>query len=228
MLWCHDLRNGGDFPAWFWYKHNGIIVFADHLHIDQSSQVLTLRNPQIVNGGQTLKALFLAFIKNNKAENSAKVFLRAYRLPYEDTETHKRSIDIIAALNSQNKINPSDLRSTDPRQVRIEQLFEKVEDGFKYLRKRKKDAKAAFHQIKMTDLALRYYVCKKNAPHEGVTGQIEELFEEDSKYNEVFNEDAINKDFGKFHVIVNYATIWIIDQILKKLIFLKEMKNIDT
>lgn len=203
-------------PTWFWYKHNGIIIFADNLLIDKTKMELVLRNPQVVNGGQTLKALFSAYDKNNRSDNSAKVILRIYRLPYENTETYKRSIEIISALNSQNKINPSDLRSTDPRQVRLEQLFERVGSGYKYLRKRSKEAKSSRYSITMRNLALRYYVCKKNAPHEGVRGNVEELFEEDSKYNEIFDESTINKELSGNHVVINYITCWNIDQILQK------------
>ncbi len=135
-------------PDWFWYKHNGIIILADDIFIDRVKNELVLRNPQIINGGQTLKALFSAYSKNNKAENSAKVLLRIYRLPYEDAETYKRSIEIISALNSQNKINPSDLRSTDPRQVRLERLFQQMGSGYRYWRKRSKEAKSSRYSIK--------------------------------------------------------------------------------
>lgn len=205
-------------PVWFWYKHNGIIIFADNLSIDEAKMELVLRNPQVVNGGQTLKALFSVYDKNNRSDNSAKVLLRIYRLPYEDTETYKRSIEIISALNSQNKIKPSDLRSTDPRQVRLELLFEKIGKGYKYLRKRAKEAKSSRCSITMRNLALRYYVCKKNAPHEGVRGNVEELFEEENKYNEVFDEAAINKELSGNHVVINYVTCWNIDQLLQKVV----------
>ena len=202
-------------PAWFWYKHNGIIIFVDDLFIDKAKTELILRNPQVVNGGQTLKALFSAYMKNNRKDNGAEVLLRIYRLPYEDTETYKRSIEIICALNSQNKINPSDLRSTDSRQVRLEQLFRRISDGYKYLRKRSKEAKSSRFSITMRNLALRYYVCKKNAPHEGVRGNVEELFEEDATYNEIFDENAINEDLSINHIVINYVTCWNIDQILQ-------------
>jgi hypothetical protein len=206
-------------PTWFWYKHNGIIIFADNLSIDKTKMELVLRNPQVVNGGQTLKVLFSAYDKNNRSDNPAKVLLRIYRLPYEGTETYKRSIEIISALNSQNKINPSDLRSTDPRQVRLENLFEGIGEGYKYLRKRGKEAKSGPYRITMRNLALRYYVCKKNAPHEGVRGNVEELFEEEKKYNEIFDESAINKDLSGNHVVINYVTCWNIDQVLQQVKF---------
>ncbi len=161
-------------PDWFWYKHSGIIIFADNITIENSENPhLVLRNPQIVNGGQTIRTLFSAFSKNNRNDNNAKVLLRAYRLPYENFETYKRSIDIISVLNTQAKILSSDLRSTDPRQVRLEKLFHKLE--YKYWKKRSKEAKSAKLTIIMRNLALRYYICKNKAPHIGVMGKVEEL-----------------------------------------------------
>ena len=203
-------------PAWFWYKHNGIIIFADNLSIDRAKPELTLRNPQVVNGGQTLSALYLAYDREGCQDNSAKVLVRIYRLPYEDTETYQRSIEIIAALNSQNKIEPSDLHSTDPRQVRLEQLLAKVGEGYGYIRKRSTESKASRYQISMRNLALPYYVCKKNVPHEGVRGNVEELFEEQNKYDEVFNESAINRDLNASHIALNFVTVWTIDQLLAR------------
>jgi hypothetical protein len=203
-------------PDWFWYKHNGIIIFTDNLSLGKNSGELILRNPQIVNGGQTVKAIFGAFDKNGRKDNGAKVALRIYRLPYEHAETYERSIQIISALNSQNKINPSDLHSMDPRQVRLEQLFASVGKGYTYLRKRSEHAKAGLHSITMRALSLRYYVCKKDVPHEGVIGNIEELFEEKTKYDQTFDENAIFKDISGNHVIMNYVTCWVIDQILQK------------
>jgi hypothetical protein len=204
-------------PAWFWYKHNGVIIFADNLSIDESKRELTLRNPQVVNGGQTLSALFLAYDKHGRLDSTAKVLVRIYRLPYEDTETYRRSIEIIAALNSQNKIAASDLRSTDPRQVRLEQLLATVGDGYGYIRKRSTDSKASKFQISMRNLALPYYVCKRNVAHEGVRGNVEELFEEQSKYDEVFNESAINRELKAGHVVLSHVTVWAIDQLLRSI-----------
>lgn len=205
-----------DSPEWFWYKHNGIIIFADNLSIDRAKLELTVRNPQVVNGGQTLSAIYLVYDKHGRLDNQSKVLVRIYRLPYEDTETYQRSIEIIAALNSQNKIEASDLHSTDPRQVRLEELLHKIGDGYGYIRKRSKDAKAGRYKISMRNLALPYYVCKKNMPHEGVRGNIEELFEEPTKYDEVFNEGAINRDLNSGHVAISYVASWTIYQLLRR------------
>lgn len=200
-------------PNWFWYKHNGIIVFADSIEIDKTNEELVFRNPQIVNGGQTLKVLYAAYDRCGKRENSAEVLLRAYRLPYDRTETYRTSIDIIEALNSQNKILPSDLRSNDPRQVRLERLF--ADMGYKYYRKRAKGIKSGKSSIPMWKLASLYYCCKKHAPHSAVAMYVQELFREASRYNHIFNQAEIGRKLRGNHVILKYITVWNLAQILR-------------
>jgi hypothetical protein len=90
------------------------------LDTDHPDKKIVVRNPQIVNGAQTITQLYKAYDANRNDNNPTKILVRIYRLPYEDSETYKRSIDIITALNSQNKIKASDLHSTDPRQVMLE------------------------------------------------------------------------------------------------------------
>jgi len=211
-------------PSWFWYKHNGIIMFADALALDRASGELVVRNPQVVNGGQTLKALYLAYMKDGKKDNDACILLRVYRLSHDFGPGYKRSLQIISALNTQNKINPSDLRSTDPRQVRLERLFPRI-GSYRYARKRSADLKASANTVTMRNLAIRYHVCSKYAPHEGVEGKVEELFEEESRYNQIFDEGAINKDLGDNHIVCKYATCWSIDQSIKKIDFPTKKTN---
>lgn len=202
-----------DSPEWFWFKHNGIIIFADTLEIDEHNGKLEMRNPQIVNGGQTLKVLYNAYDKLGKQENSAKVLLRAYRLPYYHSKTYRISVDIIEALNSQNKILPSDLRSNDPRQVRLERLLK--DRGYLYFRKRAKGIKSGKFSIPMRRLAPLYYCCKKHAPHAAVAMYVQELFREESRYNSIFNEAQINRQITAQHIVLKYVTIWNLSQTLQ-------------
>jgi len=198
-------------PNLFWYKHNGIIIFADWLEVNQKNRKVTVRNPQIVNGAQTISQLYKAYDENRTENNSAKVLVRVYRLPYEDSETYKRSIDIISALNSQNKIKASDLHSTDPRQVMIENRINELAQRYKYHRKRTEGSKISSpFNIKMTELALCYYVSQYKKPDEGVSGAIESFFEEDKKYSDAFPETQIKKPITNKvdHIVFKYIDSW--------------------
>ena len=195
----------------FWYKHNGIIIFADWLEIDSQNTEVTIRNPQIVNGGQTITQLYKAFDQKRDAPNLAKILVRIYRLPYEDAETYKRSIDIIAALNSQNKIKASDLHSTDPRQVMLENRLDEIGSVYRYYRKRGDyGKKAGPTSIFMTKLAMCFYVCEYRKPDEGITGQIESFFEEEKRYNDSFPEKEIKKPISHdiSHIVFKYLECW--------------------
>jgi hypothetical protein len=203
-----------DYPDWFWYKHNGIIVFADSISVDKTKSNLILRNPQIVNGGQTLKALFKVYDKGGRRESDASVLFRAYKLHYENAATYQTSIDIIAGLNSQNPIRPSDLHSTDPRQVMLETHLRGLD--YMYYRKREKEAHVSKTHIRMTNLALLYYICKRQAPQEGVRGNVEEIFSETSKYNDVFPESEINQELkSSSHIALRYITVWNLFEMIK-------------
>lgn len=214
-------------PDLFWYKHNGIIIFSDQIDHREDENLLVLRNPQIVNGGQTVKALYEIFKKRETLDNPSEVLLRVYRLPYEHENTYKRSISIIEGLNSQNPIFPSDLRSNDMRQVRIESLMK--EFGYTYHRRRSREKKAkqsTKYHIPMTKLAKLFYVCNDYVPHKGVGGHVEELFEAKdsstklhgtSKYDRIFSEQEINREFSTNHVVLKYLTVWNLYQILRDL-----------
>jgi hypothetical protein len=198
-------------PGLFWYKHNGIIIFGDWLEVDHVSMRVTIRNPQIVNGAQTISQLFKVYNSNRGMNNPAKLLVRFYRLPYEDSETYKRSIDIIAALNSQNKIKASDLHSTDPRQVVLENRVMSLGRNYSYNRKRSELAKSVSRwNIFMTRLAHIFYSCHYSKPDEGVAGKVESFFGEEKKYEDSFPENLIKKTLTQKpdHIVFNYIDSW--------------------
>ena len=137
-------------------EKNQIIGFASYeLNVDNSNKTRIHKLyvlPEIQGKGigkQLINYIAtIALTNNNLAinltvnkNNPAKILVRVYRLPYEDSETYKRSIDIISALNSQNKIKASDLHSTDPRQVMIENRINELAQRYKYHRKRTEGSK---------------------------------------------------------------------------------------
>ncbi len=221
-------------PSLFWYKHNGIIIFADWLDIEPKVGKVTIRNPQIVNGAQTITQLFRAYDENRNPNNTAKLLVRVYRLPYEDSETYKRSIDIIAALNSQNKIKASDLHSTDPRQVMLENRINELGTQYMYNRKRNDQAKVASkYNIFMTKLAVNYNACYFKKPDEGIASGIESYFEEETKYKNTFPENLIKKPLSHTtdHIVFRYIECWHLmffaDRTFKKCLGKKQLELVN-
>ncbi|MGD0280308.1 MAG: AIPR family protein [Smithella sp.] len=192
-------------PRLFWYKHNGIIIFVDSFRIEDNKLILI--NPQIVNGGQTVTVIYSVWDKN-RINNDAEVLIRVYRQSYEDTETYERTIEIVSALNSQNKVNPSDLKSNDPVQVNISKQLSPY--GYQYLRKREKNSKSSDYKIKMVDLAKVFYCCITQRPDISARGEIEKIFEDTKSYNLIFDKDDISRNININHRIIKYITAWCI------------------
>ncbi len=215
-------------PSLFWYKHNGIIVFADWMEINKDDRKVTIRNPQIVNGAQTISQLYKVYDEDRNSSNPAKLLVRVYRLPYEDSETYKRSIDIIAALNSQNKIKASDLHSTDPRQVMLENRINGLGIRYRYQRKRSDgNSNASPYNIVMTKLALYFHASEFKRPDEGIAGSIETYFEEEKRYSDSFPENQIKKPIvtNKVdHIVFKYIDAWRIAYLMDKT-FSKELSD---
>ena len=134
--------------------------------------------------------------------------MRAYRLPYEDTETYQRSIEIIAALNSKTQLRR--LISLYRSAAGSDRAVAGGRRGRMVHSEAIREAKASLNNILMKHLAPVYHVCKSGAPHDGVRGNVEEMFEEKSKYEDAFDEREINKELGNNHVVVNYITAWVL------------------
>ena len=118
--------------AQFWYLNNGITMTCDSFsyQVGQRAPVVTMRNVQIVNGGQTSNALFEAYKEAPEKVKNALILTRIY-----ETKTKEISADIAESTNSQTPINTRDLRSNDDVQKKLEESFQDL--GLYYERKAK-------------------------------------------------------------------------------------------
>jgi hypothetical protein len=105
----------------FWYYNNGITIVCESFSYQPGfrNPQMTLKSPQVVNGGQTSHALFEA----SKVDFDA---LRRVRLLVRVIETRDKSLyaKVAEATNSQTPIRSRDLRSNDPILVRLESSLE--------------------------------------------------------------------------------------------------------
>lgn len=193
-------------PRYFWFKHNGIVMFVDHYSRDEKnkSKVL-LSNPQIVNGGQTINSIYSAFSETG-IKNEARVLLRIIKLPYDRVESYQKGLEIIEGLNTQTKIKASDLRSNDERQVQIQRIVDRIDAGYRYIRKREAGVKAGDKVIIMEQLANLVNCCIFEKPNEAIRMELEKLFRD--KYDKVFDKNKILVEFAKNTEIYNYLIIW--------------------
>ncbi|MBN2590690.1 MAG: AIPR family protein [Sedimentisphaerales bacterium] len=117
-------------PEEFCFLHNGItLICSDYKMEPTGSDImnLTLTEPNIVNGGQTIAILYDLY-KNTYDDyktqfEKANVVIRLYKASSE------QSLRIAQATNSQNPIKVVDLKSNDPNQAKVKKVFEKFGIG---------------------------------------------------------------------------------------------------
>lgn len=126
-------------PSNFFLFNNGLTIVAEEINsraipINKSTE-LTLKNYQIVNGGQTLRSIFKYKTENEDEQKvlalaDASVLVRLLVTSKDEELTSK----ISEYTNSQNPIKEIDLRSVDKIQLKIERRLE--QEGIQYRRKR--------------------------------------------------------------------------------------------
>lgn len=105
----------------FWILNNGINGVCQDFEINENNTI-TIKNFQIVNGGQTAKTLTRIV---NDLPNNIQILLRLTKVK-DKTRTSKISMDIAVASNSQNAISARDLHSGDRIQNKIAEHLDKV------------------------------------------------------------------------------------------------------
>jgi len=124
-------------PKEFAFSNNGITMLCERQHYDPGQKVLTLENPRVVNGSQTLHSI--RDVPN--PSSNARVMVRVIEIepPYGDAldrkiTRRKQVINKIAVRsNQQNPIKSWDLASNDDFQLELFRFFRNK--GFFYERR---------------------------------------------------------------------------------------------
>lgn len=144
---------------WFPYMNNGISIICDSLAIGNTNaakhvQTFTLENMQIINGCQTVNALYSAKYGENTRDNfrPANVMVRIYEINPSQTDF---KMNIIKATNNQNSVKSYSLMANGPIQIRIAEVLRK----FNIIYDRKGEGKNIQGNqmiISMVNVALAY------------------------------------------------------------------------
>lgn len=177
-------------PSKFFFYNNGITIVADSIQVTeinaQTKYKIELTGFQVLNGGQTLRTIheFNKKDKNNLIQYLSKAEVLVRILNVTDIAEKNR---IGEFTNSQNSINLSDLRSTRPEQLALEQFLD--DHNIHYVRKRgnvgreqNKYYKSTISMSRMGQILL----AKKGKP-EQTSNKKSAIF--DSYYSDLF-EDA--------------------------------------
>lgn len=114
-------------PEMFFAYNNGITATAEEVATKESEgQVLisSIKNFQIVNGGQTTASLFTTHRKNKADLSAVHVQAKLTVIPPEETENIVPKISEYA--NTQNKVSAADFFSNHPFHLRIEELSRRL------------------------------------------------------------------------------------------------------
>ncbi|MDA0157068.1 AIPR family protein [Brachyspira hyodysenteriae] len=176
-----------DEPEMFWYKNNGISIIAKYVDIKDISgkTVISLKEPYIVNGGQTTKLLFNLFKKSNKniLENSI-LLVRIYK-----TENDEQISDIVLGTNQQNKITLYDLKSSNKTLKKLKMFFE--QEGISLLIQRNSEEKVLKRNISSDKLLQIYCSMYRKIPHISKSSK-ESIIKE--YYDDVYSNPHIHND----------------------------------
>lgn len=182
------LATEGD-AADFWWLNNGVTMLAEDANAQDN--VMTIRNPLIVNGLQTSHEVFNFFSKGGKDDARA-VLVRVLQL--EDTELRDR---VIKATNSQTAIKAASLHATEPFQRKIEDFLEQL--NIFYDRRRdhwRNKGKAADRIIGLERLAQSVAAILLERPHDA-RGRPTTILRVEETYDEMF---AANMDLNIYKV----------------------------
>jgi hypothetical protein len=115
----------------FFYYNNGITITCSHFEYPKKvrNPIIDLENLQIVNGSQTIHALFDAYSENDENFEHIDILCRIY-----ETNKEELSVSIAEYTNSQNPVKSRDIRSNDYIQKKLEK--ELLVLGYFYERKK--------------------------------------------------------------------------------------------
>jgi hypothetical protein len=103
----------------FFYFNNGITITCQKFeYTNRRSPIITLTNIQVVNGSQTIHALYEAFLQDSSKFENIEILCRIY-----ETNDLVLSTKIAEYTNSQNPVKSRDVRSIDIIQQKLEQEF---------------------------------------------------------------------------------------------------------
>lgn len=104
----------GDDAANFLHYNNGVTFLCDSAPWDAFLRKLTLTKAQVVNGGQTVRVIYAAF-RESALKDDVLVPVRVITSQGDKNFASNVAVN----LNNQNRIEPSFLRSNDPRILQL-------------------------------------------------------------------------------------------------------------
>lgn len=181
---------------WFPYMNNGISIICDKLTLGSVNEKkhirsLILDNMQIINGCQTVSALYSAKYGEDTRDNfrAANVMVRIYEIDAAQTDF---KMNIIKATNNQNVVKSYSLVANDPIQIAIGDVMKK----FAIVYDRKGEGKEAGKDqliISMVNVALAYRAVYLRMARSLRSGLGKSRVFQKTEYERVFRPDLLDE-----------------------------------
>ena len=162
----------------FWWMNNGVTILANKITL--SGDVITMENPQIVNGLQTSKQ-----IAEHSGLDPDNQSIMVKILSSEDDETRDK---IIKSTNSQNKIQPASLRATDQVQRDIEDALKTVDLYYDRRKNYYKNQGKPRNRIIGIPLMAQVIMSIILAQPDSARARPSSLIKRDKEYSEIFSD----------------------------------------
>jgi len=185
----------GDDNNNFFFYNNGITILCDSLEYSKTvAPFIKVQNLRIVNGSQTIHALFDAYRNPAKNPNyreklkDISLLLRVYEV--KNKEVGQK---IAEFTNSQNPVKTRDLRSNDLIQAKLEEMLKDA--GVHYARKKNQYYGENLPKDKIIDaeklgqVLLAFYIEKPGA----AKNSKKEIY--GTHYYTIFDEEKLNTDY---------------------------------
>ena len=164
----------------FWWFNNGVTVLASRA--SSAGSIITIENPQIVNGLQTSSEIGKFFSEIERADE------RAVMVKVVASENEEVRDKIIKATNSQNQVPLASLRATDKVQRDIEHHLKA--NGYFYDRRKnfyKNEGKPASKIISIGLMAQAVMTLFRGEP-DNARARPSSLIKDDDVYNSIFSD----------------------------------------
>jgi len=164
----------------FWLLNNGVTIIAAKA-VPASHILLSIEDPQIVNGLQTSRVIFDYFTKNKDIVDERTVLVRVIQTG--DQAIHDK---IIRATNSQNKMAPASLRMTDQIHRDIEELFKKADLFYDRRKGFYRDQGKPVRKIVSVNAVAQAVIAILLQRPDDARARPGDYFKDDDKYDSVF------------------------------------------
>lgn len=146
-----------EYPSWFWYLNNGLVIACKDFHVEENENKLVLEEFSIINGCQTTNG-----INNNRFDSdfflTCKV-VKACTDPSNESAGNRITIQKIAeATNYQKPIKDVNTKANEPEQIRIQDDLRKY--GIQYILKVGERRNPAMKRSITMDSLGKYYMAE--------------------------------------------------------------------